>query len=386
MDLLKPMGSAVSPAAETMPQIHEPQIDPYMDEVSQTSERHAGKVYEIDPLRDPRWPGFVASHPDSSVFHDRNWLSALRIAYGYESVVFTTCQPDEPLTNGLAFCQIKSWLTGQRLVSLPFSDHCEPLVDGSVVLDRLLTQVKEKVDKSSWKYLEIRPISRVPGNQSEIGKSTAYAFHRLDLRKSAQELFRSFHKDCVQRKIRRAERESLEYEDGNSEALLKKFYPLLVMTRRRQHLPPQPIAWYRALMASFGQDLKIRVASKGGIPVATILTLVHKKIVTYKYGCSDAKFNNLGGTALLFWRTIQEAKEKGLEELDMGRSDLDNAGLVAFKGHWGAMQSKLDYWQYPQSLPGLQSPRKMKILGKLVAIAPDVSLTAAGSLLYRHIG
>ncbi len=70
----------------------------------------------------------------------------------------------------------------------------------------------------------------------------------------------------------------------------------------------------------------------------------------------------------------------------MGRSDMDNLGLVTFKDHWGAMRSVVNYWQYPDSLPGLQSPWKMKVLGKMVAIAPDVSLTAAGSLLYRHIG
>jgi CelD/BcsL family acetyltransferase involved in cellulose biosynthesis len=386
MDFSKPMGSAVSPAAAPLPRIHQPQSDHQIDDVSQTNEKQGMEVYEIDPLGDPRWSGLVKDHPSASVFHDPRWLAALRVAYGYNPIVFTTCHPDRPLTNGLAFCQIKSWLTGRRLVSLPFSDHCEPLVESSVMLDRLLARVKASVDQSGWKYLEIRPISCVPVDQSEIRKSTAYYLHRLDLRKSTEELFRGFHKDCVQRKIRRAEREALEYEGGNSEALLKKFYRLLVMTRRRQHLPPQPISWFRALMASFGQDLKIRVASKDGVAVASILTLVHKKIVTYKYGCSDTEFNKLGGTALLFWRTIQEAKEKGFEELDMGRSDMDNSGLVTFKGHWGATQSSLDYWQYPHSLPGLQSPWKMKVLGKMVAVAPDVSLTAAGSILYRHIG
>ena len=83
------------------------------------------------------------------------------------------------------------------------------------------------------------------GQPSGIKKTLTYQFHRLDLRKSVEELFHGFHKDCVQRKIRRAEREELKYEDGNTEALLQKFYRLLVTTRRRQYLPPQPIAWFR---------------------------------------------------------------------------------------------------------------------------------------------
>ena len=60
--------------------------------------------------------------------------------------------------------------------------------------------------------------------QQEISQLVTYHFHCLDLRPSAERLFQNFHKDCVQRKIRRAERENVKYEDGASEDLLQKFY------------------------------------------------------------------------------------------------------------------------------------------------------------------
>jgi len=44
-------------------------------------------------------------------------------------------------------------------------------------------------------------------------------------------------------------------------------------------------------------------------------------VVYYKYGCSDQKFNNLGGTPFLLWKTIAEAKSKGATEFDLGRSE-----------------------------------------------------------------
>jgi lipid II:glycine glycyltransferase (peptidoglycan interpeptide bridge formation enzyme) len=200
------------------------------------------------------------------------------------------------------------------------------------------------------------------------------------------QLFRSFHKNCIQRKIRRAEREKLHYEDGTSEALLEKFYRLVLMTRRRQNLPPQPISWFRGLIDAFGKNLKIRVASKDGLPVASILTLSHRKSMVYKYGCSNAAFNNLGGTALLFWRTIQEAKDGGFEELEMGRSDLDNSGLVAFKEHWGASGRIVSYWTYPQGQEGLPSVWKKRLVRRLATTAPDAALEMVGRLLYKHVG
>src|SRR5208282_5243177 len=52
-----------------------------------------------------------------------------------------------------------------------------------------------------------------------------------------------------------------------------------------------------------------------------------------KYGCSDARFNNLGGMHLLFWRSIEEAKKDGLRTFDLGRSGREGAGLNVFKVH-----------------------------------------------------
>ena len=344
-------------------------------------------VYEIDPLRDPRWPILVENHPRSSIFHSKSWLKALEAVYGYEPVVVTTCPPRERLRNGLVFCRIKSWLTGRRFVSLPFSDHCEPLVDSTDDLDAMLLHMQRDLDERNWQYIEIRPMLQRPGSRVGLEKTLTYQFHRLDLRKSAQELFHGFHKDCVQRKIRRAEREALKYEDGNSEELLQKFYRLIVTTRRRQYLPPQPLAWFRGLITIFGNDLKIRVASKGDVPVASILTLSNRKCVVYKYGGSLAPLNKLGGMALLFWKTIQEAKDNAIEELDMGRSGADNPGLIAFKEHWGATGTTLNYWRYPPPGPYVPRPAWQKSLARrLVQSAPDVALEAVGTLLYRHIG
>jgi len=354
--------------------------------VSANGESCATSVYEIDPLCDPRWKPFVDSHPRSSVFHSTNWLSALRTAYGYDPMVVTTCSPDAALTNGLVLCRVNSWLTGRRFVSLPFSDHCEPLVSTSSELNDLLLHVRRYVDVGKWKYIEIRPGSCQPANQAGFTRSTAYRFHSLDLRRTMQELFHGFHKDCVQRKIRRAERENLCYEEGASENLLQRFYELLVTTRRRQFLPPQPLSWFRGLLASFDSDLKIRLATKDGLPVASILTLTHRKTMIYKYGCSDERFHRFGGVAFLFWNAIQEAKDKGFEQFEMGRSDTDNTGLISFKEHWGAVGTELRYWRYARQLQTTGGNWEKSLLRKLVPITPDSVLRTVGGLLYKHVG
>ncbi|MGC4097242.1 MAG: GNAT family N-acetyltransferase [Nitrospira sp.] len=344
-------------------------------------------VYAIDPLLDPRWEVFVDRHPHASVFHTREWLRALESTYGYEPVALTMSPPSEALTNAVLCCLVRSWLTGNRLVSLPFSDHCEPLVDHPEAFDRLTTFMDEIRSYRGWKYIEMRSASSSLEFGTRFTKSKSYCLHRLDLRPSLEALYRNFHKDCIQRKIHRAGREGLSYESGYSKPLLSRFYRLLLLTRARHQLPPQPIEWFENLVDCMGEKVCIRIASKAGEPVAGVLTLRHGGQLIYKYGASDANRSNLGGTAMLFWSMIQEAKQSGIESLDLGRSDLNNTGLIAFKERWGATSSTVITWRSPvQDLSPRREELKLQCARELVARMPERLSVLAGRLLYRHIG
>ena len=344
-------------------------------------------VWAINPLQDHRWQDFLARHPKSSVFHTHGWLAALKAAYGYEPVAFTTSAPTENLTNAILFCMVRSWLTGSRLVSLPFSDHCEPLVQNADQFRAICLQVESLRVRDKLKYVELRSSDPVLDFEQEFSCTTAYRLHRIDLCPSSEVLYKGFHKDCIQRKISRAERESLTYEEGHSTALLPQLYGLLQLTRSRHHVPPQPIEWFQHLMACMGKYASIRIASKGGQPIAGILTLDHGKKMVYKYGGSDTRFNNLGATPMLFWKAIKAAKEAGMEELDLGRSDLDNTGLITFKDRWSAESSTLTTWRTSavSASPALEH-LKVRVAKEVCARLPDSVLVLAGRFLYRHIG
>lgn len=344
-------------------------------------------VYQIDPVSDPRWLKFLESQDSASIFHTPNWLEALRLTYGYEPIALTTTEEGQLLQNGFLFCMIRSFLTGSRLVSLPFSDHCQPLVGRSNDVAELLMHLQSQRKSEGWKYVEIRPVTACElGLQSGMAENESFYLHLLNLRPSAEEIYLSFHKSCVRRKVQRADRESLSLEQGTSKALLKKFYSLLVLTRRRHQLPPQPFSWFENLADCMGDKLAVRVAFKDSRPIASILTLRYKKTVTYKYGCSDPQFHNLGGMPFLFWNAIQDAKAKGAEEFDFGRSDLDNEGLIAFKDNWGTTRSKLTYYRYPGTLSRYNSSSLTRYGSKIFSLLPNACLTTAGKLLYRHIG
>jgi hypothetical protein len=317
------------------------------------------------------------------VFHSSGWLSALRQTYGYEPVVLTTSAPSQPLINGVVFCRVNSRLTGSRLVSLPFTDHCEPLVEASQDLDLLVKHAAAE----RWRYIELRPqllSSEVGQGAGSFSKAETFWLHRLDLSPSADELFHRFHKDCIQRKIRRAQREGIVYEEGNNPELLDSFYQLLLRTRRRHRLPPQPLGWFRNLVKCLGDNLQIRVASKDGRPIASIVTLAYKSKLVFKYGGSDERYHKFGGVQLLLWRAIQDAKQRRCSEFDMGRCECNNPGLLTFKDRWGTIRSNLTYWRYHPEIVPLS--RNLWMAQRFFSFLPNSLLRGAGRLLYKHIG
>ena len=349
-------------------------------------------VYQIDPLQDLRWPLFLARHSRATVFHTPAWLEALRLTYGYEPFVLTTTPYGCDLQNGLVVCRVDSWLTGKRLVSLPFADHCEPLVDDAADWRALVSALEQNVREEKVRYAEVRSLPASADGVSPFCLKETYCLNRLDLTPDVNVLSSQCHKDSTQRKIRRAEREGVCYEEGRSACLLDAFYRLLLVTRRRHHIPPQPVAWFRNLIDCFGEELTIHLASITGRPIAAILTLRYKDTLVYKYGCSDARFSNLGGNQLLFWRAIQAAKHEGLRTLDLGRSDPENVGLITFKDRWGSKRFPLTYYRlYPA---GRRAPNNvLAVARKQTSVAtwvlshlPDRILTAAGNLLYKHTG
>jgi len=348
------------------------------------------RIYQLDPTKDARWAEFIHRHPKASVFHNVEWLQTLRLTYGYEPVVFTTSPPTGELKNGLVFCDIKSWLTGRRLVSLPFSDHCDPLCDSAEDLSFMIRYLSSSLEHRQWNYLELRPV-----NEDFIGASektgllptARYLFHVLDLRPRLDDLFKSLDKNSVQRRVRRAGRAGLVERCGRSEELLRDFYSLIILTRRRYHVPPMPYIWFQHLITCHGDALEIRVAYKDEVPISALLTLRFKETVIYKYGCSNKQFHRFGATPWLLWRAIVNAKSNGVMRFDMGRTEEGNEGLCVFKNHWDHQPKRSMYWRFPGT-PTLDSTfgHKLDVAKRVFSLMPGPLLKITGQLLYRHIG
>lgn len=342
-----------------------------------------------DPVHDPRWADLIARHPAASVFHSPAWLDALRRTYGYEPVAVTQ-SGGARIDDGLVACRVRRW-GASRVVSVPFSDHCEPLASPAD-MPGLVAGLAAVAAERRWGAVELRP--RAAGQVFDAAASAGgltvrrrYCLHELDLSPDLPRIFAGFQQSSARRAVRRAAREGVTHEMGTSDAHLHAFFALLRVTRRRHGVPPQPVAWFRMLRETMGRNLTIHVARHDGRPIAALLTLSFRNTLVYKYGGSDASSHSLGGMPFLFWQAIQAGKAAGATAFDLGRSDLEQPGLMAFKDHLGACRSVLTYYESSKRSRALPGRRLMRLTaGRVVSVLPDMALDFAGRLLYRHLG
>src|SRR5262249_33605046 len=129
------------------------------------------------PLTSPDWNTHLLTSASAALFHTTHWLRVLHESYGYRPYYFA-CFQDKQLTALLSFMEVKSWLTGTRGVSLPFTDYCEPIVDGATASPALLAPVLRTAHQRRWKFLEMR------GGEAlfqGVSPYTSYARHSLTL-------------------------------------------------------------------------------------------------------------------------------------------------------------------------------------------------------------
>ena len=191
--------------------------------------------------------------------------------------------------------------------------------------------------------------------------------------RARRELFRGFHKDCVQRKIRRAEaREHLNMKTG-TRRITPGLLPLVVMTRRRQNLPPQPLNWFRGLITAFGKDLK----DSGGLQ-GLRANCKHSHAFAQEIHGLQIRLQRCG--IQQSWRHARRLENRtggsrpGVRTTGTGALRRWQSGLVAFKEHLGASGRLINYWTYPQGSEGLSSRGERSLFGQAVSAAPDFAL------------
>ena len=315
----------------------------------------ADRLEVVDPTGIPDWDERLARHPEATVFHTAAWARVLSDTYGYLPSYFTALHEDR-LVALLPFMEIRSWLTGTRGVSLPFTDECRPILPDGMPFDEAAREVISRARSRGWKTIEYRGRCRGMGS---LPASAEYLTHELDLTPGEDALF-SGYRSNVQRNIRKAEKGGISVASDPTPGGVREFYRLNCLTRREHGLPPQPVRFFENLRAhvlekGFGTLLLARHEGKA-VAGAVFLHFAGKAV--YKYGASDRRYQELRPNNLVFREGIRDLCGKGVRTLSFGRTDLHHEGLRQFKLSWGAAEKTLQYVKYDVTSKSYLSTKK----------------------------
>jgi hypothetical protein len=339
----------------------------------------------INPIEYKGWDNLILSHPDYSFFHSSAWARVLSESYGYTPIYFTVFQ-DGKLSALIPLMEVNSFLTGKRGVSLPFTDYCDPIMNGNFRFNDLLNDVIAYGKKCGWKSLELR------GRNSLLpltSSSLTYLGHILNLSDKEDQIFSSF-RDSTKRNIKKAVKEGVEVKIHYSLESVKEFYRLNSMTRKFHGLPPQPFNFFKKIYDHvISKDLGFAIlASINQKNIAGAIYFNFGEKSLYKYGASDLQYQHLRANNLVMWEGIKWYSQNGFKSLCFGRTEPENQGLIQFKSGWGTTDQQINYYRYDLKKGSFVSGSS-KVLGfhnKIFKNMPIPILKKVGSILYKHIG
>lgn len=337
-------------------------------------------VVIIDPVSDPRWDRLVRSRR-ADVFHTAAWLAVLSDVYGFQLRGRLLLTGGE-VQAGLVYAKVDDEL-GRRVVSLPFSDFCDPLVDGAEQWRRLSEGLFDHP-------VRFRCLHRTePLDDPRLSPAGKAHWHRIAVDLPEEELWARLDPGA-RRAIRKAANQGVEVRVADHPDDLRRFFELHLKVRKHKYrLLAQPYRFFEAIWERFlaTGDGALVLAEVEGSVVGGVMFLSFGDTLYYKFNASDLDRLDIRPNDTIMWHGMRLARDRGLAFVDLGVSDWDQEGLIRYKEKY-ATDHGVVTTLVGGPAPGSEVTRFRGMLPSLTTLlteadVPDFVTERAGDLYYR---
>lgn len=342
----------------------------------------AGTLEVVDPRSEQAWDAAVAGSP-AELFISRTWLDVIGSVFDLKVEAVVERDDAGAIVGLIPFCAIDD-SRGSRVSILPFSDFAIPVVSSPAQWSTLIAPILDlgaPVRLSGLADAPARTDDRFVGQVNAVRQT-------VPLDGSVEELLArcsSHHR----RLVRKTERAGLRFRCATSTDELRAFYELHLGVRRdRYRMLAQPYHLFEQLWERFVEQGNgaLVIGLDGSTVAAGSLLLQAGDTLYYKYAASHPDYRSVGASHGAVAGAMALGVELGLARLDLGRSDLDQPGLVDFKRRFGATAELL--CRYTSIEPEIEPPAIDAVLTELTHLltAPDVPVDVterAGNALYK---
>jgi FemAB-related protein (PEP-CTERM system-associated) len=351
------------------------------------------KVELLTDENKTKWEGFVTLPNNAGIWHTLEWKEIIEKEYGFKSHYLMAVN-DSKACGILPLFQVRSLITGNRIVSLPFAYSCGPIADSDSSFTLLTNEAKILAEKLKCEYLELKMGSPLPDDsikQNQLIESKFFYTSVLHLSKDPEVIW--FNMDARRTKwaVRKAEREGVKIRTETNHEDIKILHDLKVVTRQKHGSPAPSYQFFQRIMKEFGPKdiVKLWVAEYDNKVVSALMFYSFKDTVMPAYIASDDDYKSHMPNNLLYWKAIEWACKNGYKYFDFGRTEPDNENLLKFKSKWGCQNYKIPYYYYPKQPKLLSQNRdssKVTLITDCWKKAPVPVIRVLGPHLLKHLG
>lgn len=282
-----------------------------------------------------RWEAFVARSPQATFFHRIGWRDINESVFRHRPH-YLLAERGTEIVGVLPLVEVRSWLFGHALISLPFCVYGGPAADDADIERALIDAAAQLARSLDVDHLELRHrVAKCPG----WPRQDLYVTFRHELAPDVGANLRA-----IPRKQRAMVRKGIKHAlKSEIDPSVDRFFELYADNVHRHGTPALPKNYFARLRAVFGDCCEVlTVTGPDGRPVSGVLSFYFRDEVLPYYAGDTLAARDLAANDFKYWELMRRACERGIRVFDFGRSKRDT-GSFAFKTNWGFEPSPLCY-------------------------------------------
>lgn len=342
---------------------------------------HTLRVRKFSSADARPWDAYVESRAAGTFFHLSGWKRIVEEVLRHRTF-YLYCERDGEIVGVLPLAQVKSFLFGNALISMPF------LVYGGVVADdddterALIDAACDTARDLGVDHLELRN-REASGRDWPVSNNYAGFSKAIDPDPEKNLIAIPRKQRAMIRKGVKANLVAERDEDA------RRLYEALLPCKRNLGTPFFGRGYLQSIIDEFGERAEVTTITRNGDTVCSVMSFRFRNEILPYYGGGGDLARVYKGNDFMYWAVMEQACKDGVEVFDYGRSMI-GTGAYRFKKHWGFEPKPLSYEFHlvkSDALPNL-NPSNPKY-HRLIAVWKKLPLTIAGligPLVARRLG
>lgn len=350
----------------------------------------------IDPFSDTRWDKFVENHPRGWIVHLSGWKKVIESTFPHIKGHYLALvdKDTNEIRAGLPVYEVRSWLTGNRLVSIPFATICDPLVSNTQQSEMLIAESIRLMNHLKFSHIEIRTLhADFLQDIQALSSDCYYKNHYIDLFHGEEPIWKYLKNKTIGRWINKASNHKIKLKIAQTDSDFHEFYKLYARTRTRLGMPAQPYRFFKSIFDTFSpaRTIEITLAILEDKTIASHLCFRFNHRFSVEAVGDDETYRHIGINHYLYWQEIRMACAEQYKIFDFGRTSIHNPSLMDFKQRWGTTEADLCFYYFRHGMNKVSSMTHetsmfYKLMRYLCQSTPDRVQPVLSRFCYRHLG